>query len=245
MDILELDDIQGYIIRGYSNQQYSRFVILKIINPAMAKQWLTAIVDSITPATHIHDKSKLPETSLNIAFTCPGLEALGMGEENINSFNLEFREGMVTPHRQRILGDFGSSDPVHWDWGNSNDESTHLVLMIFGRNKEICLNYYEQLKHQYTHHGLQEHRRFDGQTLPKNREHFGFRDGISQPVIEGSGRQGPTMNIVKAGEFVLGYQNEYKVFPDSPLIIGQQGNTNLLPSDAAGSVLLLTFFIDR
>ena len=90
MDILELDDIQGYIIRGYSNQQYSRFVLLKITNAAIAKQWLKAIVDSITPATHIHDKSKLPETSLNIAFTCPGLKALDMVEENINSFNLEF-----------------------------------------------------------------------------------------------------------------------------------------------------------
>ena len=55
MDILELDDIQGYIIRGYSNQQYSRFVLLKMTNAAMAKQWLKTIVDSITPAPATRD----------------------------------------------------------------------------------------------------------------------------------------------------------------------------------------------
>ncbi|HSB93745.1 MAG TPA: hypothetical protein VLC28_11520 [Flavitalea sp.] len=237
MDILELDDIQGYIIRGYAHLQYSRFVILKITGAGSARQWLGTIVDDITPATHVHDKSKLSNTSLNIAFTSAGLAKLGMEKDNVDSFNLEFREGMVTPHRQRILGDFGASDPAHWNWGNNSDDSTHLVLMIFGRNKETCLDYYEKLKQQYTNHGLQEHRRFDGQTLPKNKEHFGFRDGISQPVIEGSGRQGAATNTVKAGEFILGYKNEYKVFPDSPLIVKDQGNTNLLPADAAGSGL--------
>ena len=136
---------------------------------------------------------------------------------------------MVTPHRQRILGDFGASDPIHWDWGNENDQSTHLLLMIFGKNKEVCQGYYEQLKHGYTHHGLQEHRRLDGQTLPKNKEHFGFRDGISQPVIEGSGKPGMKENTINAGEFILGYKNEYNVYPDSPLIKKKQGDTNLFP----------------
>ena len=72
MVTLELDDIQGYIIRGYSNQQYSRFVILKITDVAATKKWLQSIIDSITPATYIHDKTKLPETSLNIAITTLG-----------------------------------------------------------------------------------------------------------------------------------------------------------------------------
>src|SRR5436190_15641576 len=127
MVTLELDDIQGYIIRGYSNQQYSRFVILKITDASAAKAWLRNISDSITPATYIHDKSKLPNTALNIAITSAGLKTLGVANENINSFSLEFREGMVTPHRQRILGDFGESDPIHWDWGNDKDHSTHLL----------------------------------------------------------------------------------------------------------------------
>lgn len=235
MDTLELDDIQGYIIRGYSNQQYSRFVLLKVTDPVAAKQWLRQIIDSITPATHIHDKTKLPPTSLNIAFTHRGLSALNMHAKNLETFSLEFREGMVTPHRQRILGDFGSSDPAHWKWGNYTDTSTHLVLMIFGTNKEVCLDYYHQLKERYTHHGLQEHKLLDGQTLPKNKEHFGFRDGISQPVIEGSGRPGLKFNTVKPGEFILGYKNEYNVFPDSPMIVEEQGDLNFLPSDAAGS----------
>ena len=43
-----------------------------------------------------------------------------------------------------------------------------------------------------------------------DREHFGFRDGISQPTIDGLGRTDAPANTIKAGEFVLGYQNEYE-----------------------------------
>jgi len=46
--------------------------------------------------------------------------------------------------------------------------------------------------------------------LPNERTSLGFKDGISQPAIEGSGIPGtnPYEEPVKAGEFVLDYQNE-------------------------------------
>ena len=39
MNTLELDDIQGYIIRGYAHMQYSRFVLLQIEDAAKARGW--------------------------------------------------------------------------------------------------------------------------------------------------------------------------------------------------------------
>jgi Dyp-type peroxidase family len=42
-------------------------------------------------------------------------------------------------------------------------------------------------------------------------------------------------NHISAGEFLMGYRNEYDVFPDSPLVTEKQGNSNLLPEDAAGT----------
>jgi Dyp-type peroxidase family len=68
-----------------------------------------------------------------------------------------------------------------------------------------------------------------------NKEPFGFHDGISQPVIKGSGRPGPENDIVAAGEFVLGQKNEHDQYPYSPLIEKEQGNLTLLKKDAAGS----------
>ncbi len=75
------------------------------------KHWLNEIEPSVTTAAHVHNKADLPPFNLNIAFTANGLYALGMVAENVTTFNPAFREGMVTPHRQRILGDINNNDP--------------------------------------------------------------------------------------------------------------------------------------
>jgi len=236
MVTLELEDIQGYIIRGYARMSYSRFVLLHVPREHHdAHRWIASIADGITTAAHISKKQDIPPTCLNIALTAVGLKALGLQKENVDSFNLEFREGMVTPHRKRLLGDFDDSDPSKWDWGSTEKQAVHIILMIFGKDKDTCLEYFDKLRSDYISNGLQEVLQLDGQTLPKNKEHFGFRDGISQPVIIGSGRIGPDNNMIKAGEFILGYENEYGVFPDTPLVRKEQGNMNLLSSDAGGS----------
>lgn len=235
METLELDDIQGYIIRGYSHMMYSRYVLLEVTDSALAKKWISEVSDTFTNATHVPSKANLPNTCLNIAFTHSGLIALGMNEDNAQNFTREFREGMTTPHRQRLLGDFDSSSPDKWTWGGTNNKPVHAVLMIFGKNKDVCLNYHHQLQAGYTAYGLSELMQIDGQTLPNNKEHFGFRDGISQPIIKGSGRFGAEDNMIDAGEFLLGYKNEYHVYPDTPLLETEQGEVNLLPSDAGGS----------
>ncbi len=235
MITLDLDDIQGYIIRGYAHMQYSRFVLLQIQDAEEARTWLNGIAESITPATHIPSKHNLPANNLNIAFTSPGLSKLGMVKENVQTFNPEFVSGMVTDHRRRILGDINSNAPEGWNWGGPENDTIHMMLMVFGKTKEGCLDYYESLKNVYLANGIKEIIPLDGQTLSKNREHFGFRDGISQPVIKGSGRIAPEDDMIKAGEFILGYRNEYNVFPDSPLIAIEQGNMNLLPADGEGS----------
>ncbi len=77
----------------------------------------------------------------------------------------------------------------------------------------------------------------DAETFPDDKEHFGFRDGISQPTIIGSGVEGLKIDNIKPGEFVLGYRNEYNVHPDTPLIKEEQGNMSLLPTDPDGSDL--------
>jgi len=96
------------------------------------------------------------------------------------------------------------------------------------------LSYYEKLQQEFAP-GLEEVLQLDGQTLPMNKEHFGFRDGISQPVIKGSGKKGPENEFINAGEFLMGYKNEYDVYPDTPLLGEDQGDVFLLPFDAAGT----------
>jgi Dyp-type peroxidase family len=245
MTILELDNIQGYLIRGYAHMLYSRFAYLQISDAKAAKKWLSESWKTMTTAKHIRDKSQISNTHLNIAFTHDGLKQLGLNEENLAAFSREFRQGMVSPHRARLLGDSDLSSPESWIWGGPQNEPIHLCLMVFGNDKsgkddlemdkQVCLAYYAELESKFEENGLKLVYYIDGQTQPQNKEHFGFRDGISQPIIEGSGRVGPKDDVVKAGEFLFGYKNEFGVYPDTPLLASPQGDLNLLDSDAEGS----------
>jgi Dyp-type peroxidase family len=66
-------------------------------------------------------------------------------------------------------------------------------------------------------------------------EHFGFHDGVSQPIIEGIPKAEPAANVIKAGEFLLGYPNEYGLYTARPLLPASADPTNMLPRDPAGS----------
>src|SRR6185312_886087 len=112
MTSIELSDVQGLIINDYDDMRYSRYVMLQIIDAAAARKFLNDITDSVTHAGAVGSNNRM-----NIAFTSKGLKTLGLKEGNIQTFVREFREGMVTPHRQRLLGDFDSSDPSAWEWG--------------------------------------------------------------------------------------------------------------------------------
>ena len=230
MEKLEEADIQGYIVRGYKNMMYSRYVLLHVGDAAAAKAFIKNISGGITNVTH-YPKSNC----LNLAFTAQGLKALGMAPENIDNFHREFSEGMVTPHRQRILADYDNSAPEKWRWGGPNNEEAHILLMVFGSDETTAINYYKDLEQQYLAAGMKNIFELDGQTLPFNKEHFGFRDGISQPIIKGSDRQGPEQDMTNAGEFIMGYKNEYDVYPDTPILATNQGDTSDLPFDPMGT----------
>ena len=67
----------------------------------------------------------------------------------------------------------------------------------------------------------------DCYALPTETEAFGFRDGISHPAIEGSGIPGsnPQEQPLKAGEFLLGYENERHEVSSMPRpeVLGKNG----------------------
>lgn len=227
---LQLSEIQAYLFNEYKEMGSSKYYLLQVKDTASAKKFLSAIADNIT-----HANAPVDEISLNIGFTGKGLMALGYSnEENMHSFSREFREGMVTAHRQRLLGDFDNSDPSKWQWGGPNNERVDIIIMVFGRNESIADNYFQRLKQQFEP-GLAVVHILDGKPLPKDREHFGFRDGISQPVIKGSNvAPAGNNNDIDPGEFVLGYKNEYGVYPDSPFVKVAQGNLELLPNNPGG-----------
>jgi Dyp-type peroxidase family len=61
--------------------------------------------------------------------------------------------------------------------------------------------------------------RQDFYQLPDGRNPFGFKDGIGQPAVEGSGLSGANTGEppLKAGEFILGYPDETGGLPPMPM----------------------------
>lgn len=229
MATLELSEIQAYLVKDYKEMGCSKYYLLQVTDAGEAKNFLSRAADKIT-----HIKSAVSDCCLNLGLTNSGLKALGYKEKNLQSFTREFREGMVTPHRQRLLGDFDSSDPARWQWGGPDNEQIDIILMVFGKDEATVDNFYNSLVQNFQSAFKAVHI-LNGAPLPNDREHFGFRDGISQPAIIGSGITGINNDNIKAGEFVMGYENEYNIYPDTALLTEMQGDTSLLTDDAAGS----------
>jgi Dyp-type peroxidase family len=210
---LDLDNIQGLIARGYADLKAASYLLLEIVEPMATRSWLDDLASSqVTPAP-AHPTS----TALNIAFTASGLAKLGLSTETLVQFSNEFTSGMTTPHRRRTLGDVGSSAPEAWLWGGPHTATPDALLLVFGRDEATLVQHMATLSAGFETGGVSEILRLDAFVDLDGKEHFGFADGISQPTIEGlSTRLDTPPNTIKAGEFVLGYANEYGRFTDAP-----------------------------
>ena len=117
MTALELSEIQSFLLKDYKEMSCSKYYLMQVKDAVAAKSFLAAIAHGIT-----HANATINNTSLNLGFTSNGLKQLGYNETNMHSFSREFREGMVTEHRQRLLGDFESSD--HGQTPHENKEAS-------------------------------------------------------------------------------------------------------------------------
>ena len=97
---------------------------------------------------------------------------------------------MVSPHRQRLLADFDNSDPSHWQWGGPHNDRIDIIFLVFGKNEATTENYFDTINRNYKQRIYKLFIVLKGNPLPNDREPFGFRDGISQPAINGSGVTG-------------------------------------------------------
>jgi Dyp-type peroxidase family len=228
-DTLDLADIQGLVARGYSTLRAACYLMLEIVTPDAARTWLGQL------STRVATGEAVPaETALNVALTSSGLQKLGLSAEILAAFSTEFLEGMITPFRSRILGDDGGSAPQYWAWGGPQSPEVELLLLLFARDDASLSRLYAAEAEQLSAHGLRQTARLDTVDLG-DKEHFGFHDGVSQPIIPGLSKTGTPDNTVKVGEFVLGYPNEYGLYTDRPLVSPQDDPQGRLPGDAAGS----------
>jgi len=218
---LQINDIQGLVLSGYGHLDEAAYLFLQVTDPAAARQWLTQMTPEIATAANWPQddagKAIKPDTRINIAFTHPGLTALGLSAATLASFSSEFKEGVTGVERSFILGDTEESAPEAWEMGGPNNPPVHILLILFATAPDALISLRERFRATFTAGGLTEIYNQNSSRLPENREHFGFRDSISQPAIEGSPQTvAAGQEVIRAGEFILGYQNEYALVPPMP-----------------------------
>jgi deferrochelatase/peroxidase EfeB len=144
---------------------------------------------------------------LGIAFTFEGLKALGVPQASLDSFPIEFRQGMAT--RAAILNDFGANAPANWEYPFGTPDA-HVALAIYAKSNQDLQKVLDLARK--SHDDLQQISVVYGQPfgeLPEGRNPFGFKDGLHNPHVEGSGPAGVDKEAsIKAGEVVMGYADE-------------------------------------
>ncbi|HTQ08025.1 MAG TPA: Dyp-type peroxidase [Polyangiaceae bacterium] len=212
---LPVDDIQGMILWGYGHMPEARYLLLRV--PAAAatdamRGWLADLPLTSAAGSRTEEPA---EPLVNVAFTHRGLVALGVDPALTAGFSTPFVQGSEHPYRARVNGDFGESAPERWTWG-STENPVHLVLCVFAATRDGVERYAAEFGARARAAGFELVTVLEGTTLPGRKEHFGFRDGIAQPELKGSGRGGIEGNLVDAGEFLLGHRDGYGNVSTSP-----------------------------
>ncbi len=224
MSTLAKKEIQGLILRGYSNLPNAIYLLLQAGDTERAKKWLEQISPNITGGD-----TKPDVKAMNIAFTMAGMKKLGLSQNALQTFSGEFEEGMSTEHKQMMFGDYGKSDPKNWKWGGPFCPDVHFMLMLYTDTNERLEAFYHEVIEDINGAGLAVLERIDTCRPDNEKEHFGFKDGISQPFLEELSKKGPADDPIAVGEFILGYKNEYGQFTDSPSVLPSEDPANLLP----------------
>ncbi len=233
MSKLNETDIQGFVLRGY-NMPCARYCFLHFENAERARDLIKALLPVITTG-QLWDRK--PDSTVNIAFTYAGLEALELPLATLISFPPEFQLGMKA--RADILGDTGVNAPDHWErvwqqggvhiWLGIHALTPAAIEARYAALEEIC----ETVGGAHLLAQQDAASLVDDQGKVNLKEHFGFTDGFGNPdylhicrntqpgqgklVPDKSAPGGYSWQPLATGELLLGYADEAGELPVAPV----------------------------
>ncbi len=207
--MLELDDIQHFLI-ARPPALAARYEFLSFRSAEAGRTWLAGMLAKVGTAQAV-GSSQLDSRWVTIAFTWNGLKALGVDDVSLATFPEEFRQGMAA--RADILGTTGANHPDHWMGGLANPD-LHAIVVLFARDaaeRERCTREHQEYLSRCAGTDVLSSLDLDALSpFGYAHEHFGYRDRLSQPAIDGADVE-PTPGSgppIKPGEFFLGYEDE-------------------------------------
>jgi hypothetical protein len=182
--MLEFDDIQHFVLTRVPAVT-GRYEFLSFQEPSQGRGWLAGIIDKVESAQAVAAGIEQGKRWASVAFTWTGLRALGLDGGSLASFPEEFRQGMSA--RWQVLGDTGANHPDRWISGFSGPD-LHAIVILFARNAaERQRSTEEHQAHLARTPGVIVLSSLDVDAIPPfdhARDHFGYRDRLTQPTIE-------------------------------------------------------------
>ncbi|ONI77164.1 hypothetical protein ALI144C_34345 [Actinosynnema sp. ALI-1.44] len=236
------DDIQGDILAGFRKDHETVLLLRFPDDLDSVRNWLRRLIPQIATTRQVaafntefsaarhtlagSDPAALSATWVNVSLTYAGLKFL-MGAEPFPGQRPPGVEAFASGAfaRAEINGDDGDSAPDQWLFGRA-DQPVHAVLTVASDDQAKLEVRASELRVAAARAGLTVTFEQVGATLPgeaKGHEHFGFKDGVSQPGVRGFDRPDPRdpihvdgkpgTRILPAGEFVVGHP---KLTGDAP-----------------------------
>ncbi|TPI62533.1 Dyp-type peroxidase [Mesorhizobium sp. B3-1-3] len=250
--LLDLEDIQGNIYPGF-NKDHQTFIFLEIVDVGAAKSALRDLTADVASSQVVQDYARLraaikkqrgggpsglTATWMNISLGYNGLSKLAPADVAKALGEGALAAGLVA--RSSLLGDpvdpTAPGHPSHWTIGRPDSASMDIVLTIAGDRREDVDAFRAAIEARLAQHtaadGTPGLRRSTedlfGDTLGDDlngHEHFGFKDGVSQPALRGRSKSSPESFVT-----------ERTLDPTSPQAtrVGRPGQVLLWP----GQILL-------
>lgn len=233
--VLEADDIQGNCLRGFDTN-HLELLGFKTDRPDLARPWMANLSPRIASLSQVHeyrlrrtnrDPSADTQVLINAAVSRFGLDALGFDGTAVGDGFFNLSMGRLA----RSLGDrVSDGQPVDYVIGQDRARTPD-VLFLLGCQDEGALDETSVTwRAEAEAAGLRLIYQERGHILPGEKEHFGYRDGISQPgsrgLLPASSPQPLTLRLLDAadpeaalfgrpgqpliwpGQFVFGYESQ-------------------------------------
>ncbi|MEW6634475.1 MAG: cytochrome P450 [Pseudomonadota bacterium] len=250
---LETGEIQSIFFGPFGPLGYAHMIAIRVpeeLPASKRKAWLDFVIEQTS-----FGEGKPAGRAMTVGFGPGGLRQLGLGEgvddDPMSTFPVAFRHGMGDPGRGRILDDQGLDAPDKWEWG-SQRTPVDAVVVCYAEDPERLGAEVATLKRKTTGAGMKivaelplavnrsppaaaaepSSAKRDGKSARQTAyEHFGFADGISQPIVRGTMRANmgaAPMHLVAPGEFLFGYRDEHGFYPSSPSVSASRDRNGIL-----------------
>ena len=215
--MLELDDIQ-HLLLTRAPALTGRYEFLSFRDGAGGRAWVSAIKENVHSAASMRATVDHDKRWVSAAFTWNGFARWDWMSIRYRHFR---RSSSRAWRRGRRCSAMPAATPRHWVGGLANPD-LHAIVILFARDDaehDRCVSEHKQLIASCP--GVEVLSVLDLHAIPPfnyAHEHFGYRDRLSEPAIEGNGDE-PTPGTgepLKPGEFILGYPDEHGVIADSP-----------------------------